>query len=196
MKTNKYKKWEDAMEIVEDIIKELESEIRIYDGTRIHCVDVKRYDRVDLAPLLKEYDEKTQKRILEIYTDEHLSDLFENFLQFARNHFMKTRIDIKDESFGFYGRSGGWFGYDCTDLLSEGQHINYEYCYITHFCDMNNDLTDKELDEDINTAYDFIDKYNRYKRVLEQAKEYNSNLSFIPMLKNQFYWVASRKVDK
>jgi len=100
------------------------------------------------------------------------------------NSFMDELGDLKDE-FGFYGRSGGWFGYDVTSLIDTGQNIIDEYNYLLTYCNKDGDLTDDELEEDINSAYDFIDEYNKYNNILIEAKKYNDNTSFRDELEYQ-----------
>lgn len=182
MKLKKYKK---VINEVQNILDILDEECRTYDNKRIHCVSVKRYnDCVDIDKLIKNYDVNTQKKIMDKFTDNYINDIYDYFINDITNSFMSELGDLEDE-FGFYGRSGGWFGYDVSSLMDTGQGMIDEYTYLLTYCNKDNDLTDDEFEEDINNAYDFIDEYNKYNNVLIEAKKYNDSITFKDELEYQ-----------
>lgn len=182
IKTVKGKKYKKVINEVQNILDILDEESRTYDNRRIHCVNVKRYnDYVDIDKLIKNYDLETQKKIMDKFTDNYINDIYDYFIDALSNSFMDELGDLKDE-FGFYGRSGGWFGYEVNSLIDTGQDIIDEYNYLLTYCNKDDDLFDEE---DINSAYDFIDEYNKYNNILIEAKKYNDNTSFRDELEYQ-----------
>ena len=179
------KKYKKVINEVQNILDILDEESRTYENRRIHCVNVKRYnDGVDINNLIKDYDVNTQKKIINKFNDNYVNDIYDYFIDALSNSFMGELGELESE-FNFYGRSGGWFGYDVTSLIDTGQNIIDEYNYLLTYCNKDGDLTDDELEEDINSAYDFIDEYNKYNNILIEAKKYNDNTSFRDELEYQ-----------
>ena len=95
--------------------------------------------------------------------------------------------ELKDE-FNFYGRSGGWFGYEVIHLESYGYDLidNYNRYLDTYnnYLD-EDDISIKDIKDEIDDIYNFIDEYNKYNNILIKAKEYNDNTSFKDELEYQ-----------
>ena len=95
--------------------------------------------------------------------------------------------ELEDE-FGFYGRSGGWFGYEVIHLYDYGEELIHNY---NNYLDTQNpyldedDISIKDIKDEIDDIYNFIDEYNKYNNVLIKAKEYNESISFKDELEYQ-----------
>ena len=176
-------KYKDLIVEVEDILGVLDDETRRYDYKRIHCVNVKRYnnDYFDIDKIIENYDLETQKKIKNKFNDDYINSIYINFIYDIANSYMSELGDLEDE-FGFYGRSGGWFGYEVIDLENYGFDLIKNYNnYIEGYYDF--DITD--IKNEIDDIYNFIDEYNKYNNILLEAKEYNESISFRDELEYQ-----------
>jgi hypothetical protein len=174
-------KYKNLIGEVETILGILDDETRRYDYKRIHCINVKRYnDYVDIDKIIENYDLDTQKKIKDKFTDNYINDIYYYFIDDLSNSLMSELGELEDE-FGFYGRSGGWFGYEVIHLE------NYAYDLIDNYNRyLDEDAYDiQDIKDEIDDIYDFIDLYNKYNNILIKAKEYNENTSFKDELEYQ-----------
>jgi len=176
-----FKKYKSLIKEVEIILDEINNNSNFYDYKKIHCINVKRYnDYVDIDKLIENYDLETQKKIKNKFTDNYINDIYDFFIDALSNSFMGELGELESE-FNFYGRSGGWFGYEVIYLYSWGEDIIDNY---NRYLDENAyDIED--IKDDIDDIYNFIDEYNKYNNILIKAKEYNDNTSFKDELEYQ-----------
>jgi len=183
-------KYKNLIGEVETILGILDDETRRYDYKRIHCINVKRHNgciddySVNIDKLIENYDLETQKKIKDKFNDDYINDVYDNFIYYIASSFMcRLQREVGDlaNEFGFYGRSGGWFGYEVIHLE------NYAYDLIDNF---NNYLEEDEIDikdikYEIDDIYNFIDLYNKYNNILIKAKEYNESVTLKDELEYQ-----------
>ena len=174
-------KYKNLIDEVETILGILDDETRRYDYKRIHCVNVKRYnDYFDIDKIIENYDLETQKKVIDKFTDDYIDYIYYHFINDISYSFMSELSELEDE-FGFYGRSGGWFGYEVKHLEDYGNDLIYTY---NNYSDTYNnylsedDISIKDIKDEIDDIYNFIDEYNKYNNVLVKAKEYNESISF------------------
>lgn len=177
---------------------------RYYQGQNRHSVDVKRYNNyIDIKELIKDYPVKYREEIKNMYTDEDIEQVYQLFIEQAREQLRyeisdienitkgckdehKTFKHITDDKVLFLGRSGGWacFEDDGDQIANElDGWINEED--IKEFEeDIKNHIEElSQIIEEITYLKDFIDNYNAGLDFESYIKEEINN--FIEDLKEE-----------
>ena len=157
----------------------LDTVSRYYQG-RVFCVNVKRHgDDFDVEDISSKYPKQVRKAVAEEFADEKLGDIHWRWLEYEASFFVddylkqncedredveKYMTHLKDDSIGFYGRSGGWFGVsgkvyeEFEELLLDLDDNDYTFGQINQYHDIGGMFAKVEA---ITWVLNEADKYNK-----------------------------------
>lgn len=183
------RKMNDTINELNEFIKD---NTRTYDGSRLFCANVKRYnDYHDIEELCEEMvlSDTETKKVIDGFTDSMVNDIHWNWLEVERDYLhtgwmegcsyskkdkeYEMLVHINKVTAGFCGRSGGWYAvcddnqiFECIDNIScEIMNIESNEFYGTMI----------ELDSLIHEAKHTI---KCIKWCVDRIEEMNNNMSF------------------